>query len=98
MSLAAIYISAAAMHISTAAIYISTVAIYRNHGTKLVQNGRKRLRISARRSGAARLHGSAVPLGAWFAVATHRRLGTRCEKCLPRRSVDGERARLDRYR
>ena len=29
-----------------------------------------------------------------FAVATHRRLGSRCEKGLPRRSVDGERPRV----
>ena len=60
MSLAAIYISAAAMHISTAAIYISTVAIYRNHGTKLVQNGRKRL-CGSRPGGAARRDFTAPP-------------------------------------
>ena len=42
----------------------------------------KRLRISARRSGAARLHGSTAPPVAWFAVARHRRLGSWCEKGL----------------
>ena len=53
---------------------------------------------AVRRSGAARLHGSAAPLGAWFAVATHRRLGSRCGTALPRRPVDGERSRAGRYR
>ena len=59
MSLAAIYISAAAVHISTAAIYISTVAIYRNHGTKLVQNGRNG--CGSRPGGAARRDFTAPP-------------------------------------
>ena len=42
------------------------------------------------------LHGTAASRGAWFAVATHRRLGARCETALPRRSVDGERLRVTR--
>ena len=50
---------------------------------------------AAERCGATS-HQLRAPLGAWFAVATHRRLGARYEKGLPRRSVDGEGPRVSR--
>ena len=49
-----------------------------------------------RRGATSRLRRTAAPLVAWFAVATHRRLGSRCETALPRRSVDGEGPRVAR--
>jgi hypothetical protein len=53
-------------------------------------------RVSVRQGGAARLCGFVAARHASFAVATHRRLGSRGAKALPRRSVDGEATRCAR--